>query len=81
MITWIPAEMDKPKMHKSYDDLGDEYEQSDIVLVWTNNKDKPVSLGCLEDGKWFVDGFAGPVVLYWAFINGPDGRFLHMEYL
>lgn len=81
MITWIPAEMEKPKMHKAFDDLGNEFEQSDMLLVWTKNKDKPIDFGNLEDGKWYVDGKRSNDVLYWAFINDPSGRFLHMEYL
>lgn len=82
MITWIPVEKDLPKQIPNFDDDGNEFKSSDVVLIWTTDKDEPIALGCYQDDKWFVNGIAnnGETVTHWAFINGPDGHLLKLEY-
>ena len=82
MITWIPVDKDLPKQHERKDGDGRKYKSSNLVLIWTTDKEQPLDIGCLEDDKWFIHGIGGydSTVTHWALINGPDGHLVDMEY-
>ena len=82
MITWIPIEQGLPKEKDRIGECGEEYTSSDMVLVYTSDPEDPISLGCIEDGQWFIDGVAGfgIEVTHWSLINRPDGHLLTIEY-
>lgn len=80
MITWIPVQQELPKMHKAIDGDGREYQISHMLLLWDGADDRPIAVGCLEDGQWYSDGLLCNKVTHWAYINEPDGHILQQEY-
>lgn len=82
MITWIPVEQGLPNEKDRIGNCGEEYTSSDMVLLFTDDPEEPIALGCLEDGKWFIDGVGGydSNITHWALINQPDGHLLAIEY-
>ena len=82
MITWIPVEKELPKQLDKIDEDGHPYKSSNMVLIWTKDKEQPLDVGCFEDDKWFIHGIGGydSTVTHWAFINEPDGHLLQVEY-
>lgn len=77
MINWINVKDGMPPVHEA-DWYGDKYMTSSQLLLCTTNKEKPVAMGTLEDGKWFIEGFVQEniAVTHWAHINLPDGHLL-----
>lgn len=81
MITWIPISQELPKVYKRVDDDGNKYESSNIILIWDGDEQQPLGIGCLEDGKFYIEGLVAEDAKYWAYVNTPDGYILQQEYM
>ena len=79
---WISVDEELPKLRRRVTAEGDSYLASDMVFVWTDDESYPIGLGCIEDGKWYVDGIVprSTKVTHWAYIYDPEGKMLRMEY-